>query len=84
MNDSEVNFLFLFILIIHIPLAMYPAPLFRKSCCHQGRPHLSEGLRADTIRRCWRGCNCLNMPLTVQPINTHLTRGDDFHAHKAL
>ena len=84
MNEFSVHFLVLLLLIRHIPLSMHLTPLCRKPRCHQGRPQLSEGLRADIIRRWWRGCHFLKPPFTVYPSNAHLPKGDAFHAYEAL
>ena len=84
MNEFAVHFLVLLIWIRKNPLAMHPTPLCRKPCCPQGRLHLSEGLRADAIRRWWRGCYFLKPNFTDQTSNTHLTRVDAFHAYEAL
>ena len=69
---------------IYAPLAMYPTPICRKPYFPQRRLHLSDRLRADAIRRRWRGCHILKPHFTVQTSNTHLPRGDAFHAYKAI
>ena len=61
---------------------MHPTPICRKLCCPQRRLHLSKGLRADAIRRRWRGCHILKPPFIVHTSNTHLPRCDAFCAYK--
>ena len=79
MNDFSVQILVLLLWMRHPPLAIHTTPLWRKPFCPQGRPHLSEGLRVDAIRRWWRSCHISKPPFTVHPSTTYLPRGGAFH-----